>query len=207
MEGAAVFQTGVHGGAVGGIFKEAPVLNGAGNPGQVLIHHPAAADIGVAHLAVAHLPVGQAHIQPGGGEGGMSALGKKAVQHRRPGVDDGIAVRVIPKAEAVHNNQSSRCFVHNDLKFLDLPEEPAEALPSRAGETVPAQPDGYRAALWLRACIRRRRTPSGRVPFLPAARKNRQVFLRFLCLAGRKNPSNGPHPPPVNTGLIPGWPR
>ena len=58
----ALFQTGVHRGVVGGIFKEGAVLNGAGDARQVLEDHAAAADVGVADLAVAHLTGGQAHV-------------------------------------------------------------------------------------------------------------------------------------------------
>ena len=117
VEGAAVLQAGIHGGAVGGIFKEAAVLNGPGDSGQILINHTAAADIGVANLAVAHLAVRQSHIQPGGGEGGISALGnaEQPVQNRRARMGHGVSDGVLRKAKAVHNNQSSGCFIHNDL--------------------------------------------------------------------------------------------
>ena len=50
--------------------------------GQILKHHPAAADVGVAYLAVAHLPLGQAHVQSGGGQGGVGIIRQQAVQHR-----------------------------------------------------------------------------------------------------------------------------
>ena len=62
MQRRALFQTGVHRGVVGGIFKEGAVLNGAGDARQVLEDHAAAADVGVADLAVAHLTSGQAHV-------------------------------------------------------------------------------------------------------------------------------------------------
>ena len=115
MQGAAVLKAGVHGGAVGGILKKAAVLNGPGNPGQILIHHTAASDVGVAHLAVAHLSVRKAHVQSGGGERGVLASGKQLVQDRGFRVDDGVSVRIVSQAETVHNNQSSGCFIHNDL--------------------------------------------------------------------------------------------
>ena len=51
--------------------KKLAVFDGPADPGQVLKDHPAAADVGVAHLAVAHLPGGQTHVQAGGGEGGV----------------------------------------------------------------------------------------------------------------------------------------
>ena len=45
-----------------GIFKKAVVPDVPGDAGQLLIHHPACADVGVTHLAVTHLSVGQTHI-------------------------------------------------------------------------------------------------------------------------------------------------
>ena len=75
VEGVPPRLAGVHGGHVGFVFKEGAVLDGPGNPGQVLVDNPASADVGVAHLAVAHLPVGEPHVQPGGGEGGVGAGG------------------------------------------------------------------------------------------------------------------------------------
>ena len=75
VEGVPPRLAGVHGGHVGFVFKEGAVLDGPGNPGQVLVDNPTSADVGVAHLAVAHLPVGEPHVQPGGGEGGVGAGG------------------------------------------------------------------------------------------------------------------------------------
>ena len=63
VKGRALFLAGIHGVNIGGILEEIPVINGFADPGQVLKHHPACADVGVAHLAVAHLTCGQAHIQ------------------------------------------------------------------------------------------------------------------------------------------------
>ncbi len=64
VQGRALLQAGVHGVPVGGIFIKAPVGNGFGDPGQVLEHHPAGADVGVTHLAVAHLPSGRPTSRP-----------------------------------------------------------------------------------------------------------------------------------------------
>ena len=63
MEGGAVLSAVVHGLQIGGVFEEVAVGDGLGDAGQVLEDHAARADVGVAHLAVAHLAVGQAHVQ------------------------------------------------------------------------------------------------------------------------------------------------
>ena len=112
VQGGALLQAGVHGVPVGGIFIKAPVGNGLGDPGQVLEHHPAGADVGVAHLAVAHLPVRQAHVQAGGPERGVGILPEKLVQPGRGGGADGVALRLLPQAEAVHDDEGCWCFVH-----------------------------------------------------------------------------------------------
>ena len=116
VQGRALLQAGVHGVPVGGIFIKAPVGNGLGDPGQVLEHHPAGADVGVAHLAVAHLSLGQAHVQAGGGQLTAGIFRKEPVQVGLFGVGDGVAGGLGPEAEAVHDDQSRRCFFHRNLK-------------------------------------------------------------------------------------------
>ena len=112
VQAGALFQAVVHGLVVGGVFKEAAVVDGPGDPGQILEHHPAAADVGVAHLAVAHLPGGQTHVQAAGGQGGVGIFGEKPVQLGRLGQAHGIAGAGVGEAEAVHDDQGSRRLVH-----------------------------------------------------------------------------------------------
>ena len=110
MQGGIVFPAGVHGADIGRIFKKAPIVNGFADAGQILKHHPACADIGVAHLAVAHLPLGQAHVQAGGRQTAAGALGEDAVQVGLGRVSHGVARTLGGDAKAIHDNQSSRCF-------------------------------------------------------------------------------------------------
>ena len=51
------------------ILKKGAVLDLLCDPGQLLIDHASCADVGVAHFAVAHLAIGQAHIQTGAANG------------------------------------------------------------------------------------------------------------------------------------------
>ena len=71
-----------------GIFKEIAVPDGFCDAGQLLIDHPACADVGVAHLAVAHLSLRQTHRQAGAFQQGMGAACKQPVQNRRPRCGD-----------------------------------------------------------------------------------------------------------------------
>ena len=122
MQGGTVFQAVVHSLVVGLVLEEAAILNGAADAGQILKHHAAAADVGVAHLAVAHLPCGQTHVQSAGGQGGVGVFLKQPVQHRRLGQGDGVVVRRRRDAEAVHDDKGRRSFVHACLLLLFSPD-------------------------------------------------------------------------------------
>ena len=106
VEGASLRARPVHRGPVGGVFKKCAVFNGAADAGQVLEHHPARADVGVAHLAVADLSFGKAHVQPGGGEGRVGAGGKQRVQFRGLRLIDGVGLILFAQAEAVQDEQN-----------------------------------------------------------------------------------------------------
>ena len=115
MHGLARVPGGGHGLQIGGILKEVPVGDGLGDFGQVLEHHPAGADVGVAHLAVAHLALGQTHVQAGGGEVGAGVFGKELVQHRGVGGVDRVALVTGAEAEAIHNNKNGWGFHENQI--------------------------------------------------------------------------------------------
>ena len=105
MQRRALFHAGIHGVQIGGILEEVAVGNGLGDAGQVLKHHPARADVGVANLTVAHLARGQAHVQPGGGELRVGKLLKETVQPGGLRRLDGISGQMaVGHAEAVHND-------------------------------------------------------------------------------------------------------
>ena len=64
----------------GGIFKKAVIPDVLGDAGQFLINNTAGADVGVAHLAVAHLAVGQAHVLAGAIQLGVGTGFKQLIQ-------------------------------------------------------------------------------------------------------------------------------
>ena len=115
VQGGAVFPAGAHGIKIGGIFKKVTVLNGLADAGQVLKHYAACTDIGVADLAVAHLPGRQADIQPGGGQLRMGVFLKELVQPGRVGGGDGVAGGFPAQTEAIHNDERGGSFVHKNL--------------------------------------------------------------------------------------------
>ena len=116
VEGTVPLLAVVHGLHIGVVLKKAAVLDGTADAGQILEHHPAGADVGVPHLGVAHLALGQAHVQPGGGQPAAGVLGKNLVQVRLAGGGNGVALPLVRQAEAVHNDQGSRCLTHNNLE-------------------------------------------------------------------------------------------
>ena len=112
VQAGSLGQTVIHRLVIGRICKKGAVINGAADPGQILEHHAAAADVGVPHLAVAHLSVGQTHIQAGRRQCGVGIFSEKTVKHRCSGHAHGIVFAALGHAEAVHDNQCSRRLVH-----------------------------------------------------------------------------------------------
>ena len=110
VEGRTVLPAVPHGLQIGFVFKKGAVLNGAADPGQILKDHPPGADVGVAHLRVAHLSLGQTDIQARGRQPAAGIGGKDFVQIWSMGVGHGIAGGVVPQAKAVHDDQGSWCF-------------------------------------------------------------------------------------------------
>ncbi len=90
MNGAAGGFCPAAGFCQGRVFKKISVFNGFGNAGQLLVNNPACADVGMPHLAVAHLSVGQAHVQTRAADGPPRALLHQLVHHRRFGQSNGV---------------------------------------------------------------------------------------------------------------------
>ena len=95
---------------IDGVFKEVPVFNLEADFRQDLKHHAAGADVGMADLRVAHLPLRQTDIQAGGLELGVRKARKQCVQIRF--VCDGyrIARRRRGNAITVHDDQTGAIF-------------------------------------------------------------------------------------------------
>ena len=101
---------GQHSLMIGRILEEGALVDVPGDLGQILIDHAACANIGVPHLAVAHLPCWQTHINAGSGELAGGIFGKELIQDGSGGRLDCIAQFFVPQSEAVHDNQCCRCF-------------------------------------------------------------------------------------------------
>ena len=72
------------------VLQQRVVAAGVVDLHQILVDDPAAADIEVPHLAVAHLALRKAHILAAGGEVAVRISGSQGVDFRRAGGIDGI---------------------------------------------------------------------------------------------------------------------
>ena len=117
VQGGAPLLAVGHGLQIGGVLEERAAFNVTADVGQVLEHHAAGADVGVAHLAVAHLPLGQTHVQSGSGQTAAGTLSKNLVQIGGRSVGHSVARSVGRHAKAVHDNQSGRCFHRNKFSL------------------------------------------------------------------------------------------
>ena len=101
------------------VFRQAAVLDREADPRQVLHHHAPGADIEVADLGIAHLPIRQADIQPGGAQQRVRTGRPEPVEIRGLGQTDGIVRRVFAPAPAVQDHQ------HHGTDFLRVGHGPA----------------------------------------------------------------------------------
>ena len=112
MQGLAVRRV-IKGSSIDRIFKKRPVLDGLCDARQILKHNAAGADVRVADLAVAHLAVRQADIQPGGGQLRMRPALQEAVHDRRFCRVNGVAVVRLADAVAVEDDECDFPVAHS----------------------------------------------------------------------------------------------
>ena len=91
-----------------GIGKEAAVLDGQIDLGQILVHHASGADVQMAHFRIAHLPLGQTDTQFGGVDQGMRIGAPQPVPVRLARSGDGIEIGILAIAEAIKDEQEDR---------------------------------------------------------------------------------------------------
>ena len=90
------------------VLEEAAVGDRVVDPGQVLLDDRAGAEVEMADLRVAHLPVGQADVAPLGGEFGVGELRPETIEDRRLGQRDRVAGAGRGKSPAVEDHQRQR---------------------------------------------------------------------------------------------------
>ena len=90
------------------VLEEAAVGDRVVDPGQVLLDDGAGAEVEVADLGVAHLPLGKADVAPLGRELGVGELRPEPVEDRRLGDRDRVAGAGLGDAPAVEDDQRDR---------------------------------------------------------------------------------------------------
>ena len=129
--------------AIDGVFKKRAVGNGVGDARQILKHDAARADVRVTDLAVAHLSVRQADVQPGGRELRVRPALQEAVHHRRFGHIDGVSRIRLADAVAVEDDECDFPVAHSQApcavaamifeKSTGLSDAPPMRPPSMSG--------------------------------------------------------------------------
>ena len=95
------------------VLEHLTVLDGLGDQGQLLVHDASCTHVGVAHLRVAHLAVGQADCHAGSLDGGHGVFCHQSIQMGGLGGHHGIAVGLARHpAEAIHDAQKNRFLCH-----------------------------------------------------------------------------------------------
>src|SRR5450756_1786628 len=100
--------------AKGWILKEGAILNGQGDPNQILVDHPASPDVEMAHLGVAHLAGGQSHPNPGGLQLSVGVLLPEGIHRRRVGQGNGVPRAWQGNTPTIHDDENHwlyRCHI------------------------------------------------------------------------------------------------
>src|SRR6185312_8631086 len=121
-----------------GIVEERAVLDRIVDPGQVLPHHGARAEVQVPDLRVAHLPLGQADRTPARCELGVAIAVPELVEHRRVRLRHRVAWARRREAEAVEHHETHRRHRR--------PSGPAGQAHAPAAATISAKIVGSRLA-------------------------------------------------------------
>ena len=91
-----------------GICRKRAILDRQINRAQIHRHHPARADIGMAHLGIAHLPGGQTDIRAMGDQFRIGTSGHQMVEMGHMRQRGGIGKRIGAFAPAIQNAQDHR---------------------------------------------------------------------------------------------------
>ena len=101
--------TGLYGRVAGacqrGVLREFAGFDGVVNAGEVLIDHPASAQVEVADLGIAELPVRQANMVLRGVDQAVRAVAPQGIPGGLAGERDGVVRRWLTVAKAVQNQQ------------------------------------------------------------------------------------------------------
>ena len=113
-----------------GVLEHLTVADGLGDEGQLLVDDAAGAHIGVTHLRVAHLAVGQAYSHAGSVDGGHRIFCHQRVKEGLLGCSHGVAVGLVGgPAKAVHDAEQNRFLGHKIGSPLKIQQTAPGSLP------------------------------------------------------------------------------
>ena len=116
VEGAPLFLAVFHGRHKFRVLEEVTVLDGLGDPGQLLVDNAAGANIGMAYLRVAHLAIGQSHIHARGADEGVGIGRQDLIQIGGIGSLNRVAILIGVITETIHN-QECYGFFHRKTSY------------------------------------------------------------------------------------------
>ncbi len=90
------------------VFEEAAVGDRVVDPGQVLLDDRAGAEVEVADLGIAHLPIGQADVTPLGRELRVRKVAPEAIEYGRLSERDRVAGPRLGQPPAIEDDQGER---------------------------------------------------------------------------------------------------
>lgn len=124
------------------VLGNGAVLDSVIDARKLLEHDAAGTDVEVAHLGVAHLTVGKAHVLARSAERGVRVLLVQAIKEGRLGSSDGVLAIGRSQATAVHDDQECRkmtlCHMSYSPALTTIEAKSAalsEAPPTRAPST------------------------------------------------------------------------
>ena len=95
----------VAGVAQGGVLVELAALAGPVDAHEILVDHPARADVGMADLRVSHLSLGESHREPGRLERRHRIVLGEMLEVGRGRQRDGIALALTAQAKAIQHDE------------------------------------------------------------------------------------------------------
>ena len=90
------------------VVEKASIRDRRVDPGQILIHHPAGAQIHMPDFGVAHLAFRQTHTQAGGMHQRMRAIAQQRTPMRQVRLGHGVVGGILAMAPAIQDQQQYR---------------------------------------------------------------------------------------------------
>ena len=130
VDGLARVDGGLHVFDEDGVLEHLAVADGLGDEGQLLVDDAASAHVGMAHLRVAHLTVGQTDCHAGGVNGGHGVFCHQGIDEGLVGCGHSVAVGLVGgPAKAIHDTEQNRFLGHKNESPLKVQQTAPGSMP------------------------------------------------------------------------------